>query len=44
MNHDLFSGEIQDVTFADQDPSEDLPGLSEDAEIDEILNLANDPF
>jgi len=44
MNHDLFSGDLQDVTYADQVPLENLPGLNDDAEIDEILNLANDPF
>jgi hypothetical protein len=32
------------VTFADPKPAEDGPGLNDDAEIDELLSLANDPF
>jgi hypothetical protein len=32
------------VIFEDFKQAEDVPSLNEDAEIDELLNLANDPF
>ncbi len=43
MQHDLFTGDLQDVFFTDGAAKEEVLCLDDDAEIDEILNLAMDP-
>ena len=43
MQHDLFTGDLQDVFFTDGSAKEEVLCLDDDAEIDEILNLAMDP-
>ena len=44
MNHDLFTGDMQEVVFTDQNTQEVTSTLNEDAEIDDILNLVSDPL
>lgn len=42
--HDLFSGDLIDIMYKVTPKNEELLKLSDETEIDDILNLAFDPL